>query len=214
MTEPSLGLLPLLVDVIREDKGQARVTALGAIWNLSLSLVNTDNFVRISLHCRLFDLLNDPTVTDELREKLMTTIMVYCRYPSAARAFRELTGAVDLISRLTNDVGANGLKAALILSQLIGRDESNTKVNTQSLLQSRPSTLDQLIDVLENNIALKDGIDYELGNFDLNAVTSAILSLCTSDTNKAIMVKSRRLLELLVQLLVLPRYRQVQRALQ
>ncbi len=201
MGTDSLGLLQLLVEVIREDKGDARVKALGAIWNLSILLPNTNKFVKMDLHSRLFDLLNDPTVIDDLREKLMTTIMVYCRYPPAARAFRELNGAVEEMSRLTHDTGTNGLRAAFILSQLVGRDENNSKANTQSLLESRPATLDQLIDVLENNIALKDGVDYKLGTFDLNAVSSAVLSLCTSDANKAIMVKSRRLLELLVQLL-------------
>ena len=55
--------------------------------------------------------------------------------------------------------------------------------------------------MLENNVALRDGADYEFGIFDLNAVTSAALSLCTADANKAIMVKSVRLLQLLVELL-------------
>jgi len=201
MCESSLGLLPLLVEIMREDKGDARVDALGTTWNMLLLLSNMDKFVQISLHCILLDLLIDPSVIDELREKVMTAIMVYCRYPPAAKAFRALVGAVEMISRLTNDLSANGLKAVLILSQLVGRDESSSTVNTQSLLQSRPSTLDQIIDVLENNIALRDGTDYELGNFDLNAVTSAVLSLCISDANKTIMVKSRRLLELFVQLL-------------
>ncbi len=201
MGESSIGLLEALLVILDEDKGEARVKALGTVWNLSVSLENTESFCNLDLHNRLFNLLNDPTAVGELREKLMTTIMVYCRHPPAARALRAIPGAIDVISGLTHDAGATGLKAAFILSQLVGRDESNSRANTQSLLQSRPATLDQLVDVLENNVALRDGADYHLGNFDLNAVTSAILSLCTSDANKAIMVKSRRLLELLVQLL-------------
>ena len=197
----SLGLLSALVSVIREDKGEARKKALAATRNLSVLLENADTFVQMDLHGRLFDVLNDPTVDGDSRDYLMTATMVYCRYPPAARAFRTITGVVDAVSLLTGETGANGLKATFILSQLVGRDESNSKANTQSLLQSRPATLDQLVDVLENNIALRNGADYELGIFDLNAVTSAVLSLCTSDANKSVMVKSRRLLELLVQLL-------------
>ena len=108
--------------------------ALMTTSNLCISLENTDKFAQLGLNYTLYDLLNDQSVVGETRDKLIALLMVYCRYPSAARALLAITGAIDTISRLSEDTGANGLKATFILSQLVGRDEGNSQTNTQSLL--------------------------------------------------------------------------------
>ncbi len=198
MADQSLGLMALLVEKLREYNKEARNCTLRAIWGLSISLSNVKKFLEFNLEVVLNDILRQTTVDVDL-DQLLSTILVYCRYRDAAKAFRRLPGAEQMVSLIAERTGPIGLKAVLILSMLAGRDENNR--GSASLLESRPERLLQLVDVLDNNIKKQDGVGYHFGDFDLNAVTSAIHSLCISDANKTLMVESPMLLQLLVQLL-------------
>ena len=202
---PALGIAETLVKVLIEEKGNEKAIsqALGCIWNINLVIENVPSFIRLNMEVPLVELLkNFDTYEEQVKKSLSTVFLVYCRHPGAAAAVRIVPSVLEALEPIAKLQDSNGLRALFVISQLIGRDEEDVRfMRGMSLLASQAGALDQIVDVLSNNINGRDGRDYKFGNFDLNAVTSAILSLSLSDSNKRIMVQNRQLLLNLVILI-------------
>eukprot|EP01036_Dinobryon_divergens_P037255 gene37255-48704_t len=133
-------------------------------------------------------------------QKSLTVLMVSAREKTASRALVS-AGAVGTISTLMDSGGVNGIKAAIILSFLLGNDKSG---GTQlSLLESKPQLLDLLESIFNNIMNGLDGDGYEFGNFDLIVIVAAIASIAVSDKNKAILLQKPTILRGLFQVLSL-----------
>jgi hypothetical protein len=203
MASPELGLLPLLMRVVREDKGDARMRVLGIFWNLSLLRSCIPRLLECNCLKAVLVVLGKSIVggdaSSELLDKCLTVLMVIGRDAIAGETLKRL-GAVDLIAPLVNDTGIQGLKAAFVIAFMTGKDEAMS--NKKSLLEANPNMADLLSSVLSNSMQGKGGPGYTFGNFDLNVIVAAILSLSVSDSNKNILV-SKPLLQPLRQVLQL-----------
>mmetsp|Transcript_12712 Transcript_12712/g.17341 ORF Transcript_12712/g.17341 Transcript_12712/m.17341 type:complete len:618 (+) Transcript_12712:226-2079(+) len=200
MGSKDLGLLPALIAVVSSDSGEARVKALGTLWNLSLRHENIDYLVCChGMSVVLAALQLSPKGSDSFKTSL-TVLMVSGRILSAARDLF-VAGGVEIISPLLDGGGVDGIKAAIILSFLLGKEESR---GTQlSLLESKPQLTDLLESIFNNTVNGLGGDGYEFGNFDLVVIVAAIASMAVSDNNKAILSQRPTILLCLFQVLSL-----------
>ena len=141
---PALGLLPLLVEVVREDKSEARVNAFGVLGNL-LGYIPRPVFTVFNLHVKSLSLLRDAGPDRSLWDAGVKDLIPDClgflmNVASHDDASDDLkaAGALEVVSPIfsieTN--GCVGLKALFIIAFLIGKDEAT---KTQSaLLTDRP----------------------------------------------------------------------------
>jgi hypothetical protein len=135
--------------------------------------------------------------------KSTNLLMSFCRFPEAAAAVRVANG-VELMTALLSSACIERLKAAFILSFLVGKEEAASLASSGSLLQAYPDLIKMLIDVFTNTLASKGGDGYKLGNFEVHSIVGAILALSISDANKAVIVDAP-LLPLLIRVLVMYR---------
>jgi len=200
MGSKDLDLLPALIAVVSSDSGDARVKALGTLWNLSLRHENIDYLVCChGMSVVLAALQLSPKGSDSFKTSL-TVLMVSGRILSAARDLF-VAGGVEIISPLLDGGGVDGIKAAIILSFLLGKEESR---GTQlSLLESKPQLTDLLESIFNNTVNGLGGDGYEFGNFDLVVIVAAIASMAVSDNNKAILSQRPTILLCLFQVLSL-----------
>eukprot|EP01036_Dinobryon_divergens_P036858 gene36858-48073_t len=148
----------------------------------------------------VLDILQSSPVDSDSFQKSLTLLMVSAREISAARALVSAE-AVGTISAIMDSGGVDGIKAAIILSFLLGKDESGGA--QLSLLESKPHLGDLLDTIFSNTMNGLDGDGYEFGNFDLIVIVAAIASMAVSEKNKAILVQKPTILRGLFQVLSL-----------
>lgn len=124
MGSKGFGLIPALVIVLSSDSGVAREKSLGTLWNLSLYRQNVEYLVCSNgLSVILAALQSSQRESDSFRYSF-SVFMTSLRDITAARAV-VAAGGVDIFSSLLDSGGGvNGLKAPIVLSFLIGKDES------------------------------------------------------------------------------------------
>jgi len=202
MGSKDLGLVPALVAVVSSDSGEAleiaRVGALGVLWNLCLYYENIEYLVSYNGMSVVLAALQASLRGSKSFQKSLTLLMVSGRNISAAHALVE-AGGVKVISSLLDVGGVDGIKAVIILSLLLGKDESNQL----SLLESKPQLGDLLESIFNNTVNGLGGDGYEFGNFDLVVIVAAIASMAVSDNNKAILSQRPTILLCLFQVLSL-----------
>jgi len=117
-------------------------------------------------------------------------------------------GGVDMVSKLIDSNGGESLIAAIIISALIGRDESN-KVKA-SLLQTHSKLTSSLMDSFQAALDGGVGPTYEKLNnqwgynwnfFSLHLIVGAVRNLSLSDSNKSVLVATKSLLPMLIKTL-------------
>eukprot|EP01036_Dinobryon_divergens_P047641 gene47641-63882_t len=200
MGSPDLGLVPALVAAVSSDREEARVNALETLWNLSLHLANIEYLVNCNcMVIVLAALQSSPRESDSFQRSL-TVLMVSSRKITAARALTA-AGGVGIIMALMNSGGLSRIKAAIILSFLLGRDESSGA--QLSLLESKPELGDLLASIFNNTVNGMDGDDYYFGSFDLIVLVAGIASMAVSDNNKAVILQKPTILRCLFLVLSL-----------
>eukprot|EP01036_Dinobryon_divergens_P034045 gene34045-43991_t len=201
MGSKGLGLIPALVVVVSSDSGVAREKSLGTLWNLSLYRQNVEYLVFSNgMSVILAALQSSQRESDSFRYSF-SVFMTSLRDITAARAV-VAAGGVDIFSSLLESGGGvNELKAAIVLSFLLGKDESGGV--RLSLLESKPQLGDILESIFINTTNGMDGDDYLFGNFDLIVIVAAIASMAVSDKNKAIILQKPTIVRCLFQVLSL-----------
>ena len=194
--------MPVMVGLVRDQKGEPRKKAIGVLWNLCNDRSSVFYLLEQQVHVAVLDCIRE---AGPVFATISTNLLIsFCRFPEAAAAVRS-KGGVELLMTLLSSECIERLKAAFILSFLVGKDESSLALaNGGSLLQSYPDLISMLVDVFTNTLASKGGKGYELGNFEVHSIVGAILALSISDANKAILVNAP-LLPLLVRVLVMYR---------
>ena len=200
MGSKDLGLLPALVTVISSDNGDARVMALVALWNLSVNHLNIEYLVCCNVMPVVLAVLQSSSRESDSFRYSLTVLMVSAREISAARAL-VAAGGVGTITALLDCGGVEGIEAAIVLSFLLGRDESGGA--QLSLLESKPQLGDLLESIFDNTMNGLGGDGYEFGDFDLIVIVAAIASMAVSDKNKAILLQKSTILRCLYQVLSL-----------
>jgi len=128
-------------------------------------------------------------------------------YTEGSDAIKD-NGGVDMVSKLIDSNGGESLIAAIIISALIGRDESNK--DKASLLQSYPKLTASLMDSYQAALDGGVGSVYEKLNnqwgynwnfFSLHLIIGAVRNLSLSDSNKVILVATKALLPMLIKTL-------------
>jgi len=200
MGNKDVGLVPALVEVVSSDSGEARVIALGTLWILCLYHENIEYLVSCSGMPVVLDAFQSSPRGSVSFQKSLAVLMVSGRNISAARAI-VVAGGVEVISPLLDIGGVDGIKAAIILSFLVGKEES--KGTQLSLLESKPQLGDLLESIFNNTVNGLGGDGYKFGNFDLVVIVAAIASMAVSDKNKAILSQRPTILRCLFQVLSL-----------
>ena len=185
MGSKEVGLVPLLMTIVSNDQSETRVKALGCLWNLMILYSNIPYFVECNGITIVMNVFTKTEKDSESYKKSLTMLMVSCRHPMAAAACKQCNG-IEVFTPLVSDTDIVGLKSAFIISFISGRDE--IRVNQKSLLQTHLGIVDMLLSVLTNTVNGLEGNGYAFGNFDLNVIVAAVLSLSISDSNKQILV--------------------------
>lgn len=136
---------------------------------------------------------------DSYEDYSVNFFLSFARYSEAAKATRELRGSVSLFTSMLSSNSINKLKASFIISYLIGKDEALS--NVEALLQRSPDLLPSLMSVFQSTMNSEGGEGYYIGDFEIPSIVSAILALSVSDGNKAILVDSLSLLQLVIGVL-------------
>ena len=195
--------ITILSTVVKEEKGDILTSALIVLTKLSVRGI-IEKIASTEVYINIFNLLVEAGKSNDQDSisRSLNFFMCFARYSDTSKLVKSIPNSVPTFTALLESNSINKLKAAFIISYLVGRDEG--KGEKRSLLVSVPDLCNWLVDVLQNTLDSKGGEGYSLGNFELPSIVNAILALSISDENKAALVKLP-LVPLLVRVLIMYR---------
>ena len=211
----SYGLLSIIATIITTDSNEANVTIaynfLANIVGASSIWGRIDEFLRLDLHILALNVLkplgpHPHTWKNRFGKPFfcLLFLMYISVYPEAALSLKSI-GTLDVLAPILSTSDREAISAALIVTLLTGKDESNSQIIA---LPSYPHLTDILVDLLEAQLSGGKGAAYDrmikrgynFTWYPINLVVRGILALSMSDANKRILIRTR-ILSLLVQLL-------------
>jgi hypothetical protein len=194
-TSPQLGLVASLADTIREDKGEPRTWALGVLWRLSESAENVGVLVVSMVFIEIALLIKStpgyPNIANSGNSLEFHCLM--CTYAMAAhegsRSHLKQCGILEVLLPMMQYDSLFGLLASLSYIFLVGKVEES---GVSSEL-NRPGIriIDRVVDMLDNVIEGRDGLEYNNGVFKLLPAVRAMAELSLCDANKSTLAASR-----------------------
>ena len=193
--------ITILCNIVKEEKGDILTSALIILTKLSVRGI-IEKIASSEVYTNVFNLLieADKSKDHDCISRSLNFFMCFARYPDTSKLVKGIPNSVPTFTSLLESNSITKLKAAFIISYLVGKDEG--KGEKRSLLASVPDLSSWLVDVLQNTLDSKGGDGYSLGNFELPSIVNAIFSLSISDENKAVLVKLP-LVPLLVRVLIM-----------